>query len=341
MTRKNIQSATRTWRKKAGSDLCLKTSICEWWRWSWGPPLPRAGPSATAGVFWGSRCVGASWSAHAESGWAWPWSSSCRARSGSSRHRPPPRFRAAAGAVGGDGERGREGKRGRNDCRWQHRWAGTTDSLLLKRLINEQINSQSRPCCLTPRPFPLQDNCLDCALCLRECLNQQANGAVEAWKAHKSHGGQGWVESRQTPFRSPRPRRRMGALIPFTHQKPPVSEKETPNICLFHAWDAKYWSHCVISSLSHRDRGAKPSRGRKGDINPVSQKLERSTIGGQHSQRRKSAKVLLTCQPEKCSPGPARRSLPSPRLMAGARWAEGPVVTPYLHKLLSQHRAAL
>lgn len=87
-------------------------------------------------------------------------------------------------------ERGREGGRRREKLlQMADRWAGTTDSLLLKRLINEQINSQSRPRCLTPRPLPLQDNCLDCALCLRECLNQQANGAGEAREAHKSHGG--------------------------------------------------------------------------------------------------------------------------------------------------------
>lgn len=91
-------------------------------------------------------------------------------------------------------EGGREGGRRRKKLlQMADRWAGTTDSLLLKRLINEQINSQSRPRCLTPRPLSLQDNCLDCTLCLCECLNQQANGAGEAQEAHKSQGGRGWI----------------------------------------------------------------------------------------------------------------------------------------------------
>lgn len=43
-------------------------------------------------------------------------------------------------------------------------WPGTTDSLSLTQLANEQINSQSRARCLTSRPLSLQDNCLDCTL---------------------------------------------------------------------------------------------------------------------------------------------------------------------------------
>lgn len=86
-------------------------------------------------------------------------------------------------------EGGREGGRTRKKLlQMADSWPGTADSLLLKQLTNEQINSQSRPRCLTPRPLPLQDNCLDCALCLRECLNQAPNGAGEAWEAHKSRG---------------------------------------------------------------------------------------------------------------------------------------------------------
>lgn len=81
-------------------------------------------------------------------------------------------------------------------------WLGTTDSLSLKQLANEQINSQSQPCCLTSRPLPLQDNCLDCALCLRECLYQWANRTGEAWEARKSLGPKGGQESHQPPFRS-------------------------------------------------------------------------------------------------------------------------------------------
>lgn len=89
---------------------------------------------------------------------------------------------------------GREGGRTRKKLlQMADRWPGTADSLLLKQLTNEQINSQSRPRCLTPRPLPLQDNCLDCALCLRECLRQPPNGAGEAREVHKSQGPRGWV----------------------------------------------------------------------------------------------------------------------------------------------------
>lgn len=82
-------------------------------------------------------------------------------------------------------ERGREKKK---LLQMADSWLGTTDSLLLKERTNEQINSQSQPCCLTSRPLPLRDNCLDCALCLSECLYQSANRAGEAWEARKSQG---------------------------------------------------------------------------------------------------------------------------------------------------------
>ena len=81
-------------------------------------------------------------------------------------------------------------------------WLGTTDSLSLTQLANEQINSQSQPRCLTSRPLPLQDNCLDCALCLRECLYQWANRTGEAWEARNSQGPKGGQESHQPPFKS-------------------------------------------------------------------------------------------------------------------------------------------
>lgn len=138
-------------------------------------------------------------------------------------------------------ERGREKKK--KLLQMADSWRGTTDSLLLKERTNEQINSQSQPCCLTSRPLPLQDNCLDCALCLSECLYQSANRPGEAWEARKSQGPRrraGITSATLQKRRVCGPRRRKAALIPFTQQKPPVSEKETPNICLFHAWDAKY-----------------------------------------------------------------------------------------------------
>lgn len=120
-------------------------------------------------------------------------------------------------------------------------WAGITDSLLLKRLINEQINSQSRPRCLTPRPLPLQDNCLDCALCLCVCLNQQANRAGEARETHNSRGGgAGWRGIASATLQKSAASQTEGSIDPLHSPGASVSEKETPNICLFHAWDAKY-----------------------------------------------------------------------------------------------------
>lgn len=179
----------------AGSDLCLKKGICEWWRWSSGPLPPPAGLFASAEASWGFHCAGASWSAHAGSDWAWPWSSSYTAYSGSSRHHPPLRFRAAAGAVGGgerEGERGKESERRRRTRRGRERQMkrgrktvreevivggmytclGSAYSLLLTQLANEQINSQSQTCCLTSSPLSLQDNCFHCTLCLCKCLHQ-------------------------------------------------------------------------------------------------------------------------------------------------------------------------
>lgn len=83
-----------------------------------------------------------------------------------------------------------------------------------------------------------------------------------------------------------------------------------------------------------------------GGVNPFSKKLGHSTNGGQHSQYRKSAKGIDLSTPEGfsrtsqqafSSPPPP----PTPQTRGGRRpRAQGSVVTPYLYKLVSQHRAA-
>jgi len=121
-------------------------------------------------------------------------------------------------------------------------WLGTTDSLSLTQLANEQINSQSRPCCLTSRPLPLQDNCLDCTLvCVSVCISG-LTGQERPGRHANLRGPRVGRNRISHPSEAVGllPHRRKEALIPFTQQKLPVSEKETPNICLFHAWDTKY-----------------------------------------------------------------------------------------------------
>lgn len=75
--------------------------------------------------------------------------------------------------------------------------------------------------------------------------------------------------------------------------------------------------HGVLNPRSLIEIEKQSQVGGGGCVNPFSQKLEHSTIEGQHSQYRKSAKVL-TCQAEKRSPGPASRPFPGPRPAAGA-----------------------
>lgn len=108
-------------------------------------------------------------------------------------------------AVGEGGGGGREKEKEKKLLQMADSWLGTTDSLLLKQRTNEQINSQSQPCCLTSRPLPLQDNCLDGALCRPECLYRSANRAGEAWEARNSQGSprRAGITS-QPPFRSRR-----------------------------------------------------------------------------------------------------------------------------------------
>ncbi len=70
------------------------------------------------------------------------------------------------------------------------------------------------------------------------------------------------------------------ALIPFTQDKSFVSEKETPNICLFHAWDAKYWSP-VSQILLLWERGKVREMGRWWGALTISRRGYRDPWGDQ------------------------------------------------------------
>lgn len=228
-------------------------------------------------------------------------------------------------------------------------WLGTSDSLSLKQLANEQINSQSQPCCLTSRPLPLQDNCLDCALCLRECLYQWANRTGEAWEARKSHGPIAWQQSHQPPFRKPWVRSltdgRKHWSPSLNRSLPSLKRKLQTSACFTHGMLNIDHGELNPRSLEEKERQSQVERwrGKKG-VCTFSERPEHSTTGGQPSEDRKSA-PLLTCQPKNflqdSTRDPVQLSAPTSLMTQHAKhpWSDTipsqPLVTPQSSSLIT------
>ena len=183
-----------------------------------------------------------------------------------------------------------------------HSWLGTTDSLSLTQLANEQINSQSQTCCLTSRPLPLQDNCLDYALCLRECLYRRTKRTGEACEARKPQGPRAragiasatlqrlWVHSLTDGREHWSPS--------LNRSLPSLKRKLQTSACFTHG--ILNIDHGELNPRSHGEGEAKSAAGEagRGTEHILRETGKHSSTGGQPSEDRKSAPPL-TCQPRR------------------------------------------